>query len=751
MNIIEFELLDLLDKTKNIKYLREYIKKITDNKETINVEEFLLLKTNSKTILELLARNWDKLSVIYNTKHIKDIILNNNRLLKECIKIDFFKILKDIPSDIFQTKIDNVTLIEYLFENNKVSKNNIDILLPCENIFYYIKKYKREDVLENINLNKFKYIDELIDSKIDIKSSKLNIDIIKKIIEKEAYYLLSNLDEKELLNKVNNEVILEILLKNNVNLKEKEYENLKAIKIISKYKRYDLLQKTDPKNLVIEDYNGLYIIDEYLKSGYIPYSSLYEEANLVYYILKNNRKDLYSNLMYSTLVNNKIDDKLFLDKILDDYKQDNNIKLPKIIRTIPYQDIAKMYICYAKHGLEYLLPYDFKVFLSIDKETGKTLFEYLLEENELITKNILLPDLLEYEEFKLIIKVHEYKKQFPKIDKVLEDIEKEQKEKYKVKDIAQETEILVNELINVIRCENSDETLLELLKTNYLYLCSIDKKYLNEVKKLIELKDKIPHFAFEHDIDHSYYRNQRIVIDIPSIEILNHELGHLFFYTNANGYIPSEIDAIVFKIANDEKFINTKIPLFTKLAREIFNDVERESYDLVNKIYNELNMEKYRLEVEEYLNDIQLPGFILKSLNINPKLISSEEFILKDMQIKQKTIRDYILHCRYQGLLIISDIIDAVCEGKYFDKKLKDKNGEILKGIGGHGEKYYTNDKTNIFKEMIANYSSLIKLKESDKYIKLLRDIVGNELVEFLNTYYNENIIIKEDNISYRR
>ena len=57
----------------------------------------------------------------------------------------------------------------------------------------------------------------------------------------------------------------------------------------------------------------------------------------------------------------------------------------------------------------------------------------------------------------------------------------------------------------------------------------------------------------------------------------------------------------------------------------------------------------------------------------------------------------------------------------------------------------------NAFKEMIANYSSLIKLKESDKYIKLLRDIVGNELVEFLNTYYNENIIIKEDNISYRR
>jgi hypothetical protein len=53
MNIIEFELLDLLDKTKNIKYLREYIKKITDNKETINVEEFLLVKTNSKTILEL--------------------------------------------------------------------------------------------------------------------------------------------------------------------------------------------------------------------------------------------------------------------------------------------------------------------------------------------------------------------------------------------------------------------------------------------------------------------------------------------------------------------------------------------------------------------------------------------------------------------------------------------------------------------------------------------------------------------------
>ena len=85
-NIIEFELLDMLDKTKNLKYLRNYVRKICINKDTVNVREYLLKKVNSKTILELISREWERLNAIYDTKILKQLLLDDQELLKECIE-----------------------------------------------------------------------------------------------------------------------------------------------------------------------------------------------------------------------------------------------------------------------------------------------------------------------------------------------------------------------------------------------------------------------------------------------------------------------------------------------------------------------------------------------------------------------------------------------------------------------------------------------------------------------------------------
>ena len=85
-NIIEFELLDILDKTKNLKYLRDYVRKICLNKDSINVKEYLLKKVNSKTVLELISKEWERLNAIYNTEILISILVNDEDLLKECTK-----------------------------------------------------------------------------------------------------------------------------------------------------------------------------------------------------------------------------------------------------------------------------------------------------------------------------------------------------------------------------------------------------------------------------------------------------------------------------------------------------------------------------------------------------------------------------------------------------------------------------------------------------------------------------------------
>lgn len=751
-NIIELELLDMLDKTVNWRYLRNYLIKLTKNKDYINVKEYLLKKVNSKTILERLAYNYKKIGYMDSINTLREIIINDEELLKESLNIGFIQILEKTNIDVFQKEIDNLPLIEYLFKKDLVNKKNLDIFLPCPNIFNYIKKYNKEELLKHINLeelllkeidNKL-YLDKFIESNIYWEFYKMNINLIKEIIQRKQYNLLTNLEEKYLLLKLNNQTILEILLKNNITPKLEQYELQESIKLLSKYKKYELLENSNPSDLVIKNEDNKFIIEELLLNGYTLNDREFIDPNVVYYIIKTKRTDLYSKLNLRTLITNGDLNNKFLDIILEQTKENPSIKLPKVKIVhnmfLNHEELAKIYICYAKHNMLHKLRTDIGIFFVKSRNKNKVFLEYLLEEDEQLTKDKIISHLMHDESIQVVLKLHEYKKGFPSIKTVCNDISKEQLNSYKIENQNPKIKELIDELIDTYSDEYKDERMLDILRINYTYLCNKDERFVDEVKNLIKIKQENPFIQISQTNKGSCYAKGMVLVEDEILYILNHEIGHLYFEHICDYKFPYDFDKQAKKLQYSNKFMKEDLVVFSNIANDIAKKVSQESELIIKKLYED-NDEEYKKEIEEYLNDVVLPDWIENSINRN---ITTEEYYQRDKKIKTETLKLFIMRNRFPEICIISSMLDTLTYGKYGSFQLKDNEGNILNCLFGHGEVYFRDDKTLIFNELFADYCALIKLKNSEENILYLRQIIGNELVDMLDNYYNENILDKQ-------
>ena len=95
--------------------------------------------------------------------------------------------------------------------------------------------------------------------------------------------------------------------------------------------------------------------------------------------------------------------------------------------------------------------------------------------------------------------------------------------------------------------------------------------------------------------------------------------------------------------------------------------------------------------------------------------------------------------------MAIGDILDAIYEGKLHSGFLKNEQGELIPKTVGHGISYYYDKPGSGFSEMVANFASLCKSKDSREMLILLKSIVGKELFDMLNGFYYRNIIIPKD------
>ena len=101
----------------------------------------------------------------------------------------------------------------------------------------------------------------------------------------------------------------------------------------------------------------------------------------------------------------------------------------------------------------------------------------------------------------------------------------------------------------------------------------------------------------------------------------------------------------------------------------------------------------------------------------------------------------------YGNIGNISDIIDAIYEGEFKSNVLLDDRGQTINKVAGHGIPYYSCRIEYCFCEIIANYSAIIKSKDCNELLIMLKDIIGDELYNLISDFYNNNIIYYNDNV----
>ena len=107
------------------------------------------------------------------------------------------------------------------------------------------------------------------------------------------------------------------------------------------------------------------------------------------------------------------------------------------------------------------------------------------------------------------------------------------------------------------------------------------------------------------------------------------------------------------------------------------------------------------------------------------------------MFIKENT--DAILRSEFGAYISIGDIIDAIYDGDFNSGTLKNKEGKEIKSAYGHGLSYYY-AKQRGFDEMIANFCMILKSRDCNQVLDLLKSILGEELYTMLFEFYYENI-----------
>ena len=119
--------------------------------------------------------------------------------------------------------------------------------------------------------------------------------------------------------------------------------------------------------------------------------------------------------------------------------------------------------------------------------------------------------------------------------------------------------------------------------------------------------------------------------------------------------------------------------------------------------YDESITEEKRKEIEEYIETVQNSESLLRGVIPDHTKITVDDYIQTDREIRKGMMVDAIIRTKFGHILAISDIFDAIYEGKFVEGKLEDEYGTPIIGKFGHGSDYYGRGIKWQFDEIIAN------------------------------------------------
>ncbi len=548
----------------------------------------------------------------------------------------------------------------------------------------------------------------------------------KMLINQENFAGMKN--ESLLLKKVDGKIILENLLSNGVSIENCIFNRRQSLSLLLKHKRYDLLKYVTIRNFLRKrDKKGTYL--DYILNRY----SHGEDINIRFY---------------------------------DPLSKNDSLK-----------NIADYYITYAKHDLESYLPRLTTEELK-QKETdlvlkllteNKSLLKLMISrshDKEMIKKKFLGESNIRDAEILDALGEVDNPKAIAKMDtegnlalKYLDDFYDGHESIYNM--LKDQDKILLDNLLRAMegRCDKMASEAIICSYIEQLYAGNRQNAY-TEIYKLIVIFSNDQTFEIR-DGDESYFSPvfNKLVLKNKTTLVCNHELAHMFFHKLTDCNIDDEFFRILGNVKNDKSTIKkteSLVNTYNKYSEGI-KAIAEDYYD--NNFFMDMKDDR---EIDEFMNEskenlikyFKHKGYKEEVLEALFKRSFTNEQYKKQYKSSQKAeLRRVISKAKLGPILEIADIIDAIYSGNFLSKSLKNESNETVKPLTGHGA-YYFNNKDNVFDEIFADYCAIRKCVEEDciyyedktigpitNPIKALRYIVGDELVNYLDKFYEEKVI----------
>jgi len=452
-------------------------------------------------------------------------------------------------------------------------------------------------------------------------------------------------------------------------------------------------------------------------------------------------------------------DDSYLDLILKKYKEmSGTVDIKKVLDVIAQHRVsndalARTYIVFANYDLLVLLPPISKPLL-MREEDGKRLIDLMLEHDEDMTVDRIIPPNLQNDmDISLTLGLHGIDSIIPPdinidsnvfIDTFLKSIY----DVYLTIELEPQLEAEVNEIKGLFNDGKSDTKVIDIILGMYKYLIKTRNKYaLDELRQLKRIKLNNPDFCIKSGDKNSYYHGiTTLFYRNLSVCSLSHEMGHVLHLNLARTIIPQEIVEPVKRCVSNPETLK-KLALFSNYYHEIKDRLRQFNHDKYFKEgLSKILSGEEKEEIEKFLqNSASTLISLYTSLGYDKDLVtelvstnySLDRFIQHRFVIEEEEVADAQIFLFYGNITAVSGIIDAMFLGKFHDGELV-YSGNRIKPCSGHGSGYF---KLHVFDEMIANYISLLKSRKSQSDILLLREIVGNEVVDVLHNYYETNIL----------
>ena len=757
---------DLLIKDKNGTTLLEQMLKENIDISNIDIDDDIMDLEKIIKIIDIITYKDNE--VPEKIKNIFENTLfstNNNEFFKNLVMKDILLFEKMIGFIVEHTEIVDL-LCKYHLEyhlrylNPEIIKK---LITKDENGNYPIDKYVSNSMAIK-NISSLINFDENID---------FMIHFIKLLVDNKLYSFFYDADENILLYKVYPpKTLLETLIENNVNIKVNNINNKEIIKILYDNKKLDLIGSNSEniwlsntrdvfKDTMVKDQTVLeYMIDNNYD---IKISNIFEDDTLKI-LYQKNRFDLLV-IADATILMTKINDNYtYLDYILDCInKGDFEYNIDNITAPIKPDMKAEFYLDIARHDMIGYVKNSLNLNTLLKKYDNKTLLDYFLDKDPELTLNKILDksDKMNYSVM-IILKSRGIKDNdsILNINKDNASFVKNTPDTY-YGPLDNDSDYLIKELERLFISDGkSDKDLINLLITGYRNALFINYDItIREIEKLIKIKkNNFDKFYYVKDKDSSYFspNNGCILMNGGCISTIIHETGLALHYYLTELKVPDNYDEIV-KIVRENNELLTKTSKYFEHCNKIMKNIKNYFLNFANEVLTaHYSKQENIMDIQGILSkDISEYRDKFKSLKIPEEQLeqilqetfSVEEYIKREAIIVASELTDTTIRNNYASIGATNDIIDAIYRGKVCDGVLKSADGQKIVSFGGHGIRYYSQNKHG-FDEMIAQFAVLVKFKGAEENLQVLRNIVGDEIYNMISNFYYTNILEMDINKS---